>query len=343
MSIITVPFGYLLSFLYDIFLNYGVALTIFTVIIKILLLPLSYKQQKSMAKTQKLNPELQELQKKYKNDKEKLNKEMMDLYKRHGASPVAGCLPLLLQFPIMIGLYQVIMRPLTYMYQVTGEQLGLISEKLGLAANTSEIAIAKALTPDIVTEIIGREIPIINFGFLGLDLAATPNWQVPSFLWLIPILSGLSTYASSKFSQKLQPPTNANASANTMMMLFPLMSVFFCFSLPAGVGFYWILSSLTAMLQQWGLTLYFDYKEKKNPTPVPPAKKAKVVNDDSSNESNDSNTDDASESDDTSDATAKLPEGQENESEVKQKPSANRVDPSRRNTQSKNRPKKHKN
>ena len=264
MQIITVPFGYLMSFLYGIAGNYGIAIVLFTIVIKALLLPLSYKQQKSSMKMTALNPQLQELQKKYKNDKEKLNKETMDLYNRHGANPLAGCLPTLLQFPIMIGLYQVINRPLTYMYHLTAEQVsGLRDSIADLAANTPEIILAQHLTEDVIRK-NGLSIPVLNLNFFGLNLAQVPNWQVLSVLWIIPLLAALASYGSSKFAQKLQPATNTEGGnpGQTMMMIMPFMSLFFCFQLPAGVGFYWIMTSLTSMLQQWILTKYFrkDYK-----------------------------------------------------------------------------------
>ncbi len=271
MQIITVPCGMLLAFLYGLVENYGVAIIVFTLIIKIVMLPLSYKQQKSMAKTQKLNPELQALQKKYKNDKEKLNKETMELYKKHGASPVAGCLPLLIQFPIMIGLYQVIMRPLTHMYSVSAEAItqiqqlvteALTAQGVEIANNvlTSEIVLANYLRefPEILSQ-IGLNIPVINFDFLGLNLASVPNFRELSVLWIIPILSGVSSYLSNRFMQSMQPQTaeQQNNTMSTMNIMFPLMSVVFCFSLPAGMGLYWIISGVTDMLARFGLTLYF--------------------------------------------------------------------------------------
>lgn len=116
--LIVQPMGFIIELIYNFIPNYGVALIIFTIIIKLLILPLNLKSQKSMVKQQKLMPQLQELQKKYANDKEKLNKEMMELYQANGANPASGCLPMLLQFPIIIGLFQVIQKPLSYMLRI---------------------------------------------------------------------------------------------------------------------------------------------------------------------------------------------------------------------------------
>lgn len=112
--------GALLRFIYEYlaFENYGLAIIIFTILTKLLLLPLTMKQMKSTSKMQELQPELQKLQKMYANNKEKLNEEMMKLYQKHNYNPASGCLPLLIQFPILIALYRVLIKPLTYMYKI---------------------------------------------------------------------------------------------------------------------------------------------------------------------------------------------------------------------------------
>ncbi len=290
MDIITVPFGYLLAFLYGFINNYGVTLIIFTLLIKLLLLPLSFKQQKSAVNMRKVQPLITELQEKYKNDKEKLSAETMALYKKHNANPLSGCLPLLLQFPILIGLYQVINRPLTYMYNLTADQIAEITERLratmegvGITVSNaiSQITVAQYMTQDILTE-YGVKLPVIDFNFLGLNLADTPTYTVVSVLWIIPILSGLSAFAAQKIGQTMQPPqqqaSGSGGAMNSMLYIFPIMSVFICFSMPAGVGFYWTISSLFGILQQWGLTYYYERKAAKQPDPEPePDKKPNIT------------------------------------------------------------------
>ena len=111
-DIITVPLGFIINMIYRLVQNYGVAIIIFTIIVKLILLPLNIKSQKAMRKQQKIQPILAELQKKYANDKEKLQQEMMKLYKDNNVSMMGGCLPMLIQMPILIGLYNVIRSPL---------------------------------------------------------------------------------------------------------------------------------------------------------------------------------------------------------------------------------------
>ncbi len=130
MGFISRPFGLFLFWLNNLFGNYGLALIFFTVIVRLILLPLSIKQQKSMQDTQKIQPELAKIREKYKNDKQKLNEETMKLYQKHGINPAGGCFPLLIQFPIIIGLYQAIIKPLTYMFGLSAQQLTLLIDKV---------------------------------------------------------------------------------------------------------------------------------------------------------------------------------------------------------------------
>jgi YidC/Oxa1 family membrane protein insertase len=119
MDFIAIPLSYLLKFLYDTiaFQNYGLTIIFFTLVIKIIMLPLTIKQTKSTAKQQELQPEIAKLQKRYKNDKEKLNKEMMKFYKENNFNPASGCLPLLVQFPILISLYWIVLEPIKFLLQ----------------------------------------------------------------------------------------------------------------------------------------------------------------------------------------------------------------------------------
>ena len=116
--IITRPLGWIIQQIYNLVANYGLSIIIFTVLIKLILLPLNIKSQKAMKKQQKIQPYVAELQEKYKNDQEKLQREMMKLYKDNNISMAGGCLPMLIQMPILVGLYQVIQKPLQYMLGV---------------------------------------------------------------------------------------------------------------------------------------------------------------------------------------------------------------------------------
>lgn len=306
--LIVQPMGFIIEFIYNFIPNYGVALILFTILIKLLILPLNLKSQRSMVKQQKLMPQIQELQKKYANDKEKLNKEMMELYQANGANPASGCLPLLLQFPIIIGLFQVIQKPLSYMLRVNfnaPENINKVIELQQIVANNPDLS---AMAPGGFLEstmeglannfqiamsnfaanpaVQGFSDWVINFNFLGLDLSRYPSevWgplnslltgQVSPQLWttlpllLIPVLSGLTSWLLSKMSTSNSPQasaaadgTNTAASMNkSMMLMMPIMSILFTFSLPAGVGLYWIVSNVTQMIQQYFTVAYFKKKE----------------------------------------------------------------------------------
>ena len=289
--------GFIIEFIYNLVQNYGFSIIIFTVLIKLILMPLAVKSQKAMRKQQKIQPYMMELQQKYANDKEKLQQETMKLYKENNISMTGGCLPLLIQFPILIGLYRVIQKPLTYllgvdfkltetlsrvteiMTRMTAEHADIIG-KLSTAtaeqvANNSQIQLSKW-----VSILNGPNDPwVINFGFFGLDLSVVPSVSVNyilsgKFMYLdrvllilIPLIAILTTWLSMKQSQKMtQMPKNAQqdnpaASMNkSMNVMMPIMTGIFTFTLPSGLGLYWIVSNLMQILQQYLLNQYFKKK-----------------------------------------------------------------------------------
>lgn len=276
-EIVTKPLGFLLLTLYSFIHNYGLTLIIFTFLVKLIILPLTIKQQKSMAETQRIQPLLAQLQAKYKTDKAKLNEETMKLYKEHNVNPAGGCLPLLIQMPIIIALYWVITQPLTYMFNLTADQINTLKELTGVVSN-QQIDVAKNLTQDIINALGSTNAQIIDFHFLGLDLGATPSMNQPSALWIIPILAAASTYFVSKLSAPAKnPDAPANDMANsmaTMNKIFPLMTAWFTFSFPAGVGLYWVVSNGFQIIQQYALNIYL--RGHKNPLVIEKGDKKKL-------------------------------------------------------------------
>ncbi|MGE4283123.1 MAG: YidC/Oxa1 family membrane protein insertase [Clostridia bacterium] len=244
-TLITGPLGSVLSFIYSFTKSYGMSIVLFTIFIKIILLPLAIKQQKSMSEMQKIQPLINDIQKKYKNDKEKLQAETMKIYQEHKVNPAGSCLPLLIQLPIIFGLYRVIYQPLTYILKMSQEQIAEVAVKYGLNAR-DEIKIAEYMKN-------------INLEFLGLNMGQIPQFNAPSVVWIIPILAALTTYLSSKLTTAATSSQNAQAAqmSNSMMRIFPIMTGFICFSLPAGVGLYWVISNLIQMLQQVTLNKFF--------------------------------------------------------------------------------------
>lgn len=292
--LITRPLGFIIDLIYRGVQNYGLAIILFTVIVKLILLPLNVKSQKAMKKQQKIQPIIAELQKKYANDNEKLQREMMKIYKENNVSMLGGCLPMLIQMPILIGLYQVIQRPITYLAGVvewTAEHLETVTSLRDKMTAMYPQVIGSLSSQPAETLIKTSQIQIsnwcsilqeklewaFNFNFLGLDLSNTPSAAITKLmmgdfsdmgiimLLIIPVLAVLSTILSTKITQ-IQSGTNntANEQASqmnsTMNIMMPLMTGFFTFTLPSGMGIYWIISSVVQVAQQLLLNYYFDKK-----------------------------------------------------------------------------------
>lgn len=267
MSIFYTPFGWILSWCYEIVGNYGWSLVLFTVLTRLILLPLSISQQKGMAKQTRLQPKIKKIQQRYAGNQQKINEEMNALYQREGANPLgAGCLPLAIQFPIMIGLYGVIYRPLSYVLHLPSETVDTLTaavqkitgEATGRAANTIELSVINhadeviASLPNLGAD-IAEKLQNFDFTFLGVNMAETPDFKVLNLLWLIPVLSGVTSLMTSALSYFRQRKTNPEMSKNPAMgcMSFgmPLFSVYIAFQFPAGIGIYWTMSNLFMFLQ----------------------------------------------------------------------------------------------
>lgn len=316
--LITRPMGFIIENIYNLVSNYGLAIIIFTVVIKLLLLPLNVRSQKAMKKQQKIQPVIAQLQQKYANEPEHLQREMMKIYKENNISMMGGCLPMLIQMPILIGLYQVIQRPLTYLMgvdwsleAVANEVIRLRDAMIGLGHNLGNYAqatvetIQKSGQIQLSTwaEIVGAEGSLlegitsgvhpwtINFDFFGLDLANAPsaafsyimaldfsNWGIIALL-LIPILAvGASvlsmkvTQAQTGQNQNKNDDSQATQMTRTMSLMMPVMTGFFTITLPAGLGLYWIISSVVQIIQQLALNYYFDKKGEEIVVTIPEKK-----------------------------------------------------------------------
>jgi len=275
-NIVAVPFGYIMRFIYDLVGNYGIAIILFSLLTKILMVPMGYKQKISSIRTARLQPKLQELQRRYAHDKNRYNQEMQALYEREGVSPMAGCGTLLLTFPIMIGLYYVIQKPLTYLMHLTADEIAMLSQRFNFES-AYEITLAQVINDNFAeaSALCSKLIPM-KFDFFGIDLSATPSFKEFNLLWLIPIVSGLTAYLLSVVNVKLQEKMSRvkqPAQGNLVMKLMsPAMSLYFAFILPAGLGLYWIAGNIFSMLQEALLTLYL---MKYPPAELQPPKKKK--------------------------------------------------------------------
>ena len=264
MGIIAIPLGWIMSALYSLIQNYGIVLILFTVLVKVLMFPLSVKQQKATAKMAVFQPKVQEIQKKYENNKEKQNEELMKLYQTHGYNPMSGCLPMILPLIILFGLIDVIYKPLKHILHIGTETITKMAELLSTVStetltkgredlyvlsnivNNKSVLLEGGIDAGIVDQVLN-----FDFSLFGFDLSVVPTFGL-NWLIIVPILSGLTAFLSSWISMKMNPATANQAgggSLKIMMYTMPLLSVWICFSFPVGMGFYWILSNILAGIQ----------------------------------------------------------------------------------------------
>ncbi len=205
-------FGYVLNFIYEFVNNYGLAMIIFTIVIKLVMLPLSIKQQKTLKKNMKLQEKMKVIQFKYKNDPEKLNKEMMKLYKDENMSPFSGCLSAILQIILLFSMFYMVRSPLTYMKKVDTDTLNSYAEQLqqdgkSVSAAYPEIDIIREY--DYLQEKNKDDEKIkelsLNMNFLGLDLSKIPQQNLTDWtVYIIPILYIFSSFISMKLTTAMQ-------------------------------------------------------------------------------------------------------------------------------------------
>lgn len=268
--------------------SYMVAMLIFAVIIEILLLPFGIKQQKNQIKQAKLRPKEMAIRNKYKgrNDQatmQKMQQEINDFYQKENFNPMSGCLPLLIQLPIIIALYQIIINPMKYVVGFSGDQvtaiMNRINELLPEAKVTASQTIPfidhiKNLGVEAFSAIEGfaDKVPTVdslpNFNVFGsFNLALTPSKEGFSWLLIIPVLVFVSQFFTTKLTRKFsyQAPSaqdaNQGCSTTVMDITFPLTSVYFAYILPGAVGVYWIAKSILSLIKQIILTKLMPFPE----------------------------------------------------------------------------------
>ena len=291
-DIVRVPFGYLLDWLDRFANNYGVALILFSLIVKLVLLPMSIKGKKSMLKMSRLAPMAKALEEKYGDDKQKYQVALSQLYKDEGVSMGGGCLWSFIPLLILLPLYYVIREPITYMMhnsrsiaaavvayiQASGVELGgnAYYAQLAAAGHLGEFLDELKALPILE----GAKLREISFSFIGIDLASIPTfqfwkWENPTWsqigLFLIPLFSGgfqmLSMFISQKMNNKVATNADgeqdkaaaktANQTNTTMMLMMPLMSLWIGYSMPAAISIYWIAQAVFGAIQDYFLTVHF--------------------------------------------------------------------------------------
>ncbi len=280
---LAVPFGWVLSAFYGLTDNYILSILLLTILVRLLLLPTSISQQKNSAKQTRLNTKVNKIRQKYAGNQQKIQEETQALYQREGFGAAnMGCMPLMIQMIIMIGLYGVIYTPITKVLNFSTATVEKIRDFMGIVVETGnnnnasrmyELNILNKFSEykDSLTEILSEtEIAELanlkeNFTFMGLDLTQTPDVKAFNALWLIPIFAGLTALASSIFmymkQRKNNPEMAKNPSMGCMTFMSPVMSLWFTFMFPAGVGVYWIISNIISFIQQVVLTSLYSPKK----------------------------------------------------------------------------------
>ena len=304
--------GYIMDILFrftDTFgiMNVGLCIILFTIVMKMLMLPLTIKQQKTTKLMAVISPEVRAIQRKYKGktdtaSQQKQNVEIQAVYDKYGTSMTSGCLPMLIQLPILFALYRVIYNIPAYVPSVRvyfdnvvtplmqqPDYASLLSGITNLTSALGGTAIEnydfananklvdmlykfttaqwgelEALFPSI-SGVIAENAAVVEQmnSFLGLNMAEAPGWM-PSFAWIIPILSALTQWLSAKLMSGRQAQSASDSdnpmaqSMKTMNVTMPIFSAFICVTLPCGIGIYWIATSVVTILQQLAINSYMD-------------------------------------------------------------------------------------
>jgi len=292
MGAIANLFGYLLNFLYNTFNNYGIAIIVFSVILRIILIPVTIFQQKSMKKSAELQEKMKEIQKKYKNNPEKLNQETMNLYKTEKVNPLSGCLSSILQIIIILSVFWLVSKPLTYMKKIPQDTINnYVTEIKEAGSSTSayqEIDVIKQKGQQ-------DENVYINLDFFGIDLSMVPNANMKDLkVYIIPVLYVLTSFLSMKLTNKQtktkkketlaiaeksqdskeniekeekDPAEEAAESmelmSNSMNYMFPIMAISISFVTPLGLALYWLVSNVLIMIERVIIDKIFDKKDEK--------------------------------------------------------------------------------
>lgn len=285
MGAIANLFGYLLNFLYNLFNNYGIAIIVFTILLRIILIPITVSQQKSMKKNAKVQEKMKEIQKKYKNTPEKLNQETIELYKREKVSPFSGCLSSIIQIILIISVFWLVSKPLTYMKKVDSNKVNEYIEQIkteeGKTSAYPEIQVIQTKSAE------DSEVAI-NMDFLGLDLSKVPNQNLKDItVYIIPVLYVITSFVSIKMTNNMQDKAKEKKKADkekkaaenkendeekaliseeeakseeaieamqdmtkSMNYMIPIMSITIAFIAPLGLALYWLVSNIAMIIER---------------------------------------------------------------------------------------------
>ena len=280
-DIINVPLGFIIKLSYQLTQNYALALFLFAVVLQVLLVPFGIKMQKNTVKQARLRPKEMAIRKKYAGrtdqaTQQKLNNEIMDLYQRENFNPMGGCLPMLIQLPILFSLYNVVVSPLKYICGFGEDVIKAIQAKVYELMSAAEMTGFEAFAPeakareiDLITKM--RELGLENFvdgngeaitdellpNFVvlgGMDLSQVPSFNNFNLLLLIPLFTLIVTLGSSwimkKFTYNPNPDAKPDASMRMMQWSMPLLSVYISFTIAAAIGLYWIFRNILSVVEK---------------------------------------------------------------------------------------------
>ena len=278
-------FGYLLQLLYMLVNNYGLAIILFTLAIKLILLPLSIKQQKTMRKSSELQEKMKVIQFKYKNNPEKMNQEMMNLYKTENMSPFSGCLTAIVQIILLLSIFYLVRSPLTFMQKIPQEDINKYINQL----QEDGKQVSKAYPEiDLIREYnwLKEKNPEddkieklnLQMNFFGLDLSKVPQQNMSDYtVYIIPVLYILSSFISIRMTTAMQQkqqkenknvtidgetgkelvPQEENNEMDTIMQtnkmmswMMPIMSISIAFIAPLGLALYWLMSNILMIIER---------------------------------------------------------------------------------------------
>ena len=286
-------FGYILEWIYLLVKNYGLAIIIFSVLVKIVMLPISIRQQKTMKKNEKIQKELKILQIKHKGNPERLNQETMELYKRENVNPFGGCFTIIIQFILLISMFYLVKSPLTYMQNIDNNvieneivEIKKVNGEESISKGYPEMSVIKYLKQNNDTE----NQMYINMDFLGLDLSKVPqenfgDWKV----FVIPVLYVISSILSIKLTTNMTNKkkeekekkeekallTEENKAEmdqeemaaqmnKSMSLMMPILSVSVSLIAPLGLALYWLINNIIMIIERLMLNKLFSKEEEEN-------------------------------------------------------------------------------
>lgn len=283
MTIIGIPLGYIMWGCYLTVKNYGIAVILFTLVTKILLFPVSLKIQKNSIKLVQMRPKIEALKRLYPNkeDKEAFMEAQLELYAQEKYSPAAGCLPMLIQLPIILGLIDVIYKPLKHLFHFHVDVITSLESSAMKILNINDLGISTQLkvieainNPKYIddflnlstiggqkSELVIQQIQDIDLNFGGLDLSSIPSLAEPGNLIVIPVLAGVSALLLSILQNRGGNVLQAEQGVKSqfvMTLFLTAFSVYFTFLVPAGIGLYWIASNVLAIVQMYLLNIIYN-------------------------------------------------------------------------------------